>query len=210
MTKLVTVLRDAMDVAYEDLCNVNKTCPNEVLPKEEQIRCSMYKSLCQSYKKQTICVERGYPIQGDDYRRRPECDFWFRENSGTDVWVELKRAWCVEGWAGPTISVKGGKARSWADDVKKLKMAKKIGKGHFLPPASGLQKAFLLYAFTDHSILSDLETYPKRLKTFMLRVDEWLPKECPELKRAETERWTYDFNWLDTPITNLTIFLWIW
>lgn len=207
MTKLITVVRNAMDGVYDDLCAVEKSCPNEVLPKEEQIRSSMYKHLCNGYKNQTICVERTYPYK-DGCRKKRECDIWFRENSGRDVWIELKRTACIKTWVTPTTSKNGGKASSWVQDVDKLKLARKTPGNSCMNPANGLYRIFVLYAFMDVDI--NTAELPKRVKTFLSTVNDWLPKQCGVLKKAEFEAWTYDFTWLQSPVRYMSVFAWIW
>lgn len=101
-----------VDDLFEDLQLVASTSPNERLPKEEQIRCSIYTSLRQHFR--VVCAERGYrPI---DEKGRTECDLWAAGPNGPSVWIEFKRCWSVRGWVNKAPEQLG----DWQADVGKL------------------------------------------------------------------------------------------
>ena len=119
-----------MDIAcvvndiIKDLSLVASTEPNERLPKEEQIRCSVYAALRPSY--QVVCAERGYGSIDDGIRT--ECDLFARNPNQPDVWIELKTCWSAEGW----VNKPSEQVRSWNVDVAKLRVLPVSSDRYFL------------------------------------------------------------------------------
>ncbi len=72
-----------------DLALVDSSEPNERLPKEEQIRCSIYAFIRPLY--DVVCAERGYGSIDDG--SRVECDLWAYSKGSAAVWIEFKRCW---------------------------------------------------------------------------------------------------------------------
>lgn len=109
-TMNIPVVIDAM---LSDLALVASSQPNERLPKEEQIRCSMYAAIRPLY--QIVCAERGYASIDDG--SRTECDLWAHSPGISPVWVEFKRCWSGKGW----VNKPNEQLRDWVTDIDKLR-----------------------------------------------------------------------------------------
>jgi hypothetical protein len=96
-----------------DLALVASSRPNERLPKEEQIRCSMYAAIRPGYR--VVCAERGYASIDDG--SRIECDLWASAPDLPPVWIEFKRCWSAKGWNNKPPE----QLREWGADVGKLR-----------------------------------------------------------------------------------------
>lgn len=109
----------AMDIAgvinamLADLALVGTSQPNERLPKEEQIRCSIYAAIRPLY--HIVCAERGYASIDDG--SRIECDLWASSLGLSPVWIEFKRCWSAKGW----VNKPPEQLRAWEADVAKLR-----------------------------------------------------------------------------------------
>ena len=101
-----------IDATLADLANVAASLPNERLPKEEQIRCSIYAFMRPQYK--VVCAERGYASIDDG--SRVECDLWASDGSA-ETWIEFKRCWSGKGWNNKPPE----QMRGWEADVEKLR-----------------------------------------------------------------------------------------
>lgn len=129
-THLADLLRAATQAAVEDLVVITAMEPRERLPKEEQIRCSMYaslKPLCR-----LVQVEAGY--FDADAGGKSECDFRLWLPDGSQCWVEVKRAWEGRGYVPKVPEL----LEDWNKDVRKLAKAE---------PAD--QRGFVLFACSD-------------------------------------------------------------
>jgi hypothetical protein len=90
-------IAEIVSQVLDDLATVATTTPNERLPKEEQLRCSVYAAMRPHFK--VVCVERGYA--SIDEGSRTECDLWAHSPGKAPVWLEFKRCWfikSVKGW----------------------------------------------------------------------------------------------------------------
>jgi hypothetical protein len=96
----------------DDLAIVAASQPNERLPKEEQIRCSMYAALRKHYS--VVCAERGYRSIDDGCRT--ECDLWASSPGAPPVWIEFKRAWSTDS----LIPKPSEQLDDWERDIEKL------------------------------------------------------------------------------------------
>jgi hypothetical protein len=108
-----------MDIAHiidemlSDLALVAASSPNERLPKEEQIRCSIYAAIRPLF--HVVCAERGYGSIDDG--SRIECDLWACSKESPQLWIEFKRCWSVKGWNNKPPEQLG----TWRADVEKLR-----------------------------------------------------------------------------------------
>lgn len=101
-----------IDAMLADLALVASSQPNERLPKEEQIRCSIYTAIRPLYK--VVCAERGYASIDDG--SRIECDLWASSPGISPVWMEFKRCWSAKGW----VNKPPEQLRDWQADIGKL------------------------------------------------------------------------------------------
>jgi hypothetical protein len=83
------------------------------LPKEEQIRCSIYAAIRPLY--HVVSAERGYASIDDG--SRIECDLWASSPDRPPVWIEFKRCWSGKGWVNKPPEQLG----YWEGDVDKLR-----------------------------------------------------------------------------------------
>lgn len=102
-----------IDSMLADLALVAASQPNERLPKEEQIRCSIYAAIRPLY--QVVCAERGYA--SIDVGSRIECDLWASSQGVPAVWIEFKRCWSAKGWDNKPSEQR----RDWEADIDKLR-----------------------------------------------------------------------------------------
>jgi hypothetical protein len=102
-----------IDAVLADLALVALSQPNERLPKEEQIRCSIYAAIRPLYS--VVCAERGY--SSIDAGSRIECDLWASSPGQPSVWIEFKRGWSGKGW----VNKPPDQLSSWEADVDKLR-----------------------------------------------------------------------------------------
>jgi len=102
-----------IDDMLDDLRLVAESLPNERLPKEEQVRCSIYMAIRPLY--HVVCAERGYRCI--DEGGRTECDGWARSSGAMPVWIEFKRCWSVKGWNNKPPEQR----RDWEADLEKLR-----------------------------------------------------------------------------------------
>src|SRR4051812_19276119 len=102
-----------IDTMLDDLALVARFQPNERLPKEEQIRCSMYAAIRPLY--EIVCAERGYGSIDDG--SRVEADLWAYTTGSTPVWIEFKRCWAIGGWNNKPPE----QLRDWEADIEKLR-----------------------------------------------------------------------------------------
>lgn len=101
-----------IDRMLEDLVLVAASQPNERLPKEEQIRCSIYAAIRPLFR--VVCAERGYG--SIDERSRIECDLWAKSDVA-ETWIEFKRCWSAKGW----VNKPPEQLRDWEADIEKLR-----------------------------------------------------------------------------------------
>jgi hypothetical protein len=107
-----------------DLAMVARSEPNERLPKEEQIRCSIYASLRPHF--EVVCAERGYASIDDG--SRIECDLWAGASGGAPTWLEFKRCWSASGW----VNKPPEQLRDWEADIDKLRQLPKDTERYFV------------------------------------------------------------------------------
>jgi hypothetical protein len=146
--QIAKLIQTATKAAVDDLIVITESQPRERLPKEEQIRCSMYaalKPLCK-----LIQVEAGY-FDADKPGGKSECDFRLWLNDGSHCWVEIKRAWEGKGYVNkvPTL------LEDWKADVQKLAAA---------DPAD--HRVFVLFTFSDKDPCSQDTPLCRAVKEF--------------------------------------------
>lgn len=107
-----------------DLALVATSSPNERLPKEEQIRCSIYAAIRPGYS--IVCAERGYASIDDG--SRIECDLWAWSPDTASVWIEFKRCWSAKGW----VNKPPEQLRDWEADIEKLRQLSVEGDRYFV------------------------------------------------------------------------------
>jgi hypothetical protein len=102
-----------IEAMLADLALVASSQPNERLPKEEQIRCSIYAAIRPLY--HVVCAERGYASIDDG--SRIECDLWAWSPGVSPVWIEFKKCWSAKGWNNKPPEQLG----DWERDLGKLR-----------------------------------------------------------------------------------------
>jgi hypothetical protein len=127
-----------------DLALVATSGPNERLPKEEQMRCSIYVAMRPQF--QVVCAERGYGSIDD--KSRTECDLWATAEGHASVWLEFKKCWSASGWNNKPPEQLG----DWEADLAKLRG---------VPTSS--QRYFLLVGFFDFDPLDTVEAAHSRV-----------------------------------------------
>ena len=114
-TRDTDTLTSAIEDAITDLHAIAGFSPNEVLPKEDQFRCAMYRYFRNAG--YVVHAEAGYPHESA--AARPECDLRAHRENEDEWWIEIKRAWCVSGWNNKPAE----QAATWQADVDKLTRA---------------------------------------------------------------------------------------
>lgn len=109
VTMTEAALEKAIEFAIMDLAQTACDSPNEVLPKEEQIRSAMY-----AFFKNRGCIVH---VEACRERCRAEYDLRVRFPDNREWWIEIKRAWSHSGWNNKPSEQK----RTWQQDVAKLK-----------------------------------------------------------------------------------------
>lgn len=176
---------DFDEIAREVIADLNSIAaaePNERLPKEEQIRASVYAVLRPIAK--VVAVERGYwPIESG---AKQESDIWMRGRSGEEAWIEIKRAWAGQSFTNRPRS----QVSSWDGDLEKLASAS---------PQSA--RIFLLVAFFDRMP----HWPPAQDEKGLLRcIFDWQPINRVYESPANTCKWRSD------GISHVGIFGWSW
>jgi len=113
-----------IEAMLADLTSVSSSGPNERLPKEEQIRCSIYTAIRPYY--QFVCAERGYASIDDG--SRIECDLWASSPGISPIWVEFKRCWSAKGW----VNKPPEQLDNWEADIDKLRKLPIDTERHFI------------------------------------------------------------------------------
>ena len=113
-----------IEAMLADLALVASSQPNERLPKEEQIRCSIYAAIRPLH--QVVCAERGYA--SIDNGSRIECDLWASSAGSPPVWIEFKRCWSASGW----VNKPPEQLRDWEADVSKLRQLDESSDRYFV------------------------------------------------------------------------------
>jgi hypothetical protein len=106
-------IANVIDAVLNDLAVIASSQPNERLPKEEQIRCSMYAAIRPLF--HVVCAERGYRSIDDGCRT--ECDLWAFSPNTVPTWIEFKRCWSS---AKALIPKPTEQLNDWERDIEKL------------------------------------------------------------------------------------------
>ena len=113
-----------VEALLDDLARVAESGPNERLPKEEQIRCSIHAAILRDF--HVVCAERGYG--SIDEKIRTECDLWAKSPDQAPMWLEFKRCWSAKGW----INKPPEQIRNWEADLSKLRHVDRDSERYFL------------------------------------------------------------------------------
>jgi hypothetical protein len=169
---VAALIKAATKVAAHDLTIISERGPRERLPKEDQIRCSMYaalKPLCD-----LIQVEAAY-FDADRNGGKSECDFRVWLKDGSECWIEIKRAWEGQGYVNKVPELR----RSWKSDISKLRRAK-----------SADHRVFVLFTFSDKDPCSDQTPLCRAIHKFHPR-----HRICGE-KKSVSFSWRKKFNFM--------------
>jgi excisionase family DNA binding protein len=159
-----------MSDAATDLMKIAASGPRERLPKEEQIRCSMYANLKPHCA--LLQAEAGY-CDADD-GDKCECDLCALLADGTRCWIEIKRAWEGSGYVNKPHELQ----TSWQTDVGKLDRL-----------SNEVFRALVLFAFTDAS--------PTSTETPLAKVVTSLhPRNLAITLEPRSFRWRGSFNYM--------------
>jgi hypothetical protein len=170
-----------INMVLDDLALVAQYQPNERLPKEEQIRCSMYAAVRPMY--EIVCAERGYG--SIDKGSRMEADLWAFTTGTVPVWIEFKRCWSIAGWNNKPPE----QVRDWEADIAKLRS---------LPIQS--DRYFVLVGLFDGDPLPANQSNRKLASL----IDTFY---SPNLIHSAVR----DFRWRqDDGITHLAAWVWFW
>ena len=102
--------------AGKDYVRISEAKNCDVKPKEDQIKCAIYRALCDN--KYLVHVEARYP----DADQR--CDLIAIDQSTNErVAIEIKTAWAGRGW----INKPTEQASTWRADIEKLLILQKNG-----------------------------------------------------------------------------------
>ena len=186
---VATLIKSSLRAVYVDLHKISKVKvqPKGRLPKEEQIRCSLYAAL--KPKVRFIQAEASYTDIDRPSRKTKECDLHLITKSGEHVWIEIKRTW--EARRSGKMRTKfinkiSEQKKGWRKDLKQLKCRK------------GRQfKVFTLVSFTERNI--DAE------KTELCRTIDSIAKG----KKTVTET-SRRFDWPGTTVQWLKVQALIW
>lgn len=170
LTKQHFSIGEIVERFLSDLNRVARSLPNERLPKEEQIRCSIYSAMQHQFN--VVCAERGYGSVDDG--NRVECDLWASAEGSESIWLEFKKCWSIAGWVNKANEQEAG----WRADV-----------GRLLETPSSHNRYFFLVGFFDqnplhldgaHSneVVSRIRAFhPNQLKYVTAREFNWRPDD---------------------------------
>ncbi|WP_433884694.1 hypothetical protein [Pseudomonas vranovensis] len=103
-------IQDGLKYAEADYVSIAKRGRFDVKPKEDQLKCALYRSFCEGGF--LVHVEAGYA------RKAGRCDLFAASSSSTSsVAIEIKTAWAGNGW----INKPAEQQRSWEMDINKLR-----------------------------------------------------------------------------------------
>jgi hypothetical protein len=178
-----------LSAVYDELSAVSQIGPRERLPKEEQIRCAVYRWFISSGAA-FVRVEAGY-VDPDTCGQHPECDI-LTTVDGLDYWMEIK---------GGTADVPGylqkpnDQFAKWCDDVDKLVK-------HVPPHAT---RCFLLAGVRRRGSTNRLYS-DEHAASVTAYIKSRSPSAQPELR----QRAFSPFSWRDISNAELVCRLWTW
>lgn len=172
-------IQNTVNLMMDDLVVVARFDPNERLPKEEQIRCSIYAAIRPLF--EVVCAERGYA--SIDEGGRTEADLFAYSSGGTPVWIEFKRCWWITGWNNkPPAQLEG-----WEADVAKLRSLPIVSDRYFVlvgmfdgdplaTSAIGLRKltALINDFYPQHMIFSTVRNFSWRQGDGVTHLAAWV------------------------------------
>lgn len=95
--------------AEQDYVRISEAERYDVKPKEDQIKCALYRAFCDN--KYLVHVEARYPGAGQ------RCDLIVIDQSTNErVAIEIKTAWAGQGW----VNKPAEQSSSWRADIEKL------------------------------------------------------------------------------------------
>ena len=126
----IDILIRGLDYAVNDYIQIARINEHDMKPKEDQIRCGLYRALSET--NYLVRVEAAYSYNGN------RCDILARLPDQPDIAIEVKTAWAGTGWANKPDE----QAQNWMKDMAKLQE---------LARTTSLQSAYfiLLLAFEE-------------------------------------------------------------
>jgi hypothetical protein len=104
----IDILIRGLDYAVNDYVRIAQINEHDIKPKEDQIRCGLYRALSEA--NYLVRVEAAYSYSGD------RCDILARQPDQPDIAIEVKTAWAGTGWANKPDE----QAQNWMKDMAKL------------------------------------------------------------------------------------------
>ena len=109
------IIESGLKYAQEDYLEIALGIFNDVKPKEDQVKCALYRSF--SEENYLVHAEASYE------RNKGRCDLVAISNKQDYVAIEIKTAWAGTGW----VNKPKRQASSWMKDIDKLNSMKKNG-----------------------------------------------------------------------------------
>jgi len=110
-----TIIENGLKYAQEDYLKIALGKFNDVKPKEDQVKCALYRSFSEA--NYLVHVEASYA------RNAGRCDLVAIAKKKDYIAIEIKTAWAGTGW----VNKPKEQASSWKKDIEKLKSMKKSG-----------------------------------------------------------------------------------
>jgi hypothetical protein len=104
----IDILIRGLDYAVNDYIRIARINEHDTKPKEDQIRCGLYRALSEA--DYLVRVEAAYSYSGS------RCDILARQPDQPDIAIEVKTAWAGTGWANKPDE----QAQNWLKDMVKL------------------------------------------------------------------------------------------
>jgi glycerol-3-phosphate cytidylyltransferase-like family protein len=176
------------DLIIDDLKNVASHGPNERMPQEEQVRCTVFNYL--KPLSAVVCAEKGF--KSIDDAGKAKCDLWAHGKDDSISWIEIKTC-----WAYPRANIRPDQIDKWNIDLKRLSSETKT------------DRYFILVGFFDSDPLGPMDNFtnPKR-KAIVNKVHSIHPKMCIA-KKSEMFSWRPKSIYSKS-ITHLGVWIWHW
>ena len=109
----IDIIRRGLDFAARDYMGISKTEPFDVKPKEDQIKCGLYRALAEA--NFLVHVEAACP-RAALARNGARCDLLAIKRDKR-IAIEIKTAWAADGW----VNKPEEQATAWEKDIAKLR-----------------------------------------------------------------------------------------